>query len=268
MFRGSAVSIKLISNMKAFLYLALLLVLCGILTPQTSANEEKRKPVLLELFTSEGCESCPPADKYLNELLTQQPVDGVEIIALSLHVDYWNRLGWTDPFSSAQFSNRQGYYSQFFKHPDVFTPQFVVDGTRELIGREGNKSIIESAKNPKGVLTVNIERENAGVLSLRLNVDKLPQVTPGDKALVVFAAAEDDLTSKPSSGENNGRKLKHMAVARYLKTVGDVASEPRTILADLTLGKSWKRNDLSVIAFVQEAKSRRILGVAKLRLKN
>src|SRR5262249_37061382 len=99
-----------------------------------------RVPVLVELFTSEGCSSCPPADDLLARMIKEQPVTGVQIIGLSLHVDYWNQLGWRDPFSSYKFSARQNEYAAAWKTDNVFTPQGVVDGSQQFVGSEWGKA--------------------------------------------------------------------------------------------------------------------------------
>ncbi len=116
--------------------------LLGLTAGSTRAEEPAHLgvPVLVELFTSEGCSSCPPADLTLARLERTQPVAGAEIVPLSLHVDYWNRLGWADPFSSASFSARQKDYSRAWGVDRVYTPQVVVDGRAELLGRDETKA--------------------------------------------------------------------------------------------------------------------------------
>ena len=253
--------------MRRLISLCIVLAVLGATVSRSFAQKAGRTPVLVELFTSEGCDTCPPAEKFLQRLLQEQPIEGVEIIAMAEHVDYWNKLGWSDPFSSASFSKRQHHYASFFKHDSVYTPQIIVNGTRELRAKDGVRAIEEAAKDPTGRIKLSVESAAENIVSLSLRITKLPAISIGDRAIVTLAIVEDDLISNVLRGENSGRRLTHMAVVRSLRSIGESAGEETILSADLKLETSWKRDDLSVVAFVQEAESRRVLAAARIELK-
>jgi hypothetical protein len=189
-------------------------------TPALEPADGARSPVIVELFTSEGCSSCPPADAVLAQLQQTQPVAGVEVITLSEHVDYWNYIGWTDPFSSSAFSARQEIYAKAFGQQDnVYTPQMIVDGQTEFNGSAMNiarEAIAKAARSPKADVRIVIpetkaQKDNQKV-GLNVSVKNVPPVNQGDVAEVILAITEDNLSSNVSRGENSGRKLAHTAV--------------------------------------------------------
>ncbi|HSO73240.1 MAG TPA: DUF1223 domain-containing protein, partial [Blastocatellia bacterium] len=225
----------------------------------------RRVPVLVELFTSEGCSSCPPADELLSRLVQTQPVEGAEIIALSEHVDYWNRLGWTDPYSSAAFSSRQSDYGSVFGLDDIYTPQMIVDGRSQFVGSNASKAhdaISKAVREPKADITVTPAKtaRTSEEVALDIRVASLPSGTTGDTADVLLAITESGLRSNVSRGENAGRELTHTAVVRSLSNVGvtDPGSDSRSIKATAKIEKGWTKSRLKAIVFVQERRSRRV----------
>ena len=233
--------------------------------------EVNRKTVVVELFTSEGCSSCPPADRLLSSLAIRQPIEGAEIIPLSEHVDYWNRLGWTDPFSSALFSDRQRSYARWLK-TEPYTPQMVINGASSVVGSDQARALAAisgeiSAPN-LAVSIVPVESGNPAPkdsLSFSITVKDLSRLELRGKADVVLAITEDDLESKVGSGENSGRHLAHSGVVRILKTVSafDLQGDTRVhVQPEITVSSAWKRRDLRAVVFVQHELSGRILGAA------
>lgn len=233
-------------------------------------GDGKRAPVIVELFTSEGCSSCPPADKVLAELERSQPVAGAEIIPLSEHVDYWNYIGWSDPFSSELFSARQQAYAPVFRNDSAYTPQMIVDGQAEFVGSnlaKAQTAIARAAKLPKAEVKIEFARE-AQTIKLKTSVEKLPAVSEKDVAEVLLAITESNLTSQVVRGENAGRKLPHTAVVRELRSLGSVSNSGKTFQTETTisLGKDWKPGNLRTVVFVQERRHKRILGAAAATL--
>ena len=224
-------------------------------------------PVLVELFTSEGCSSCPPADELLMRLEKTQPVPGAKIIVLSEHVDYWNRLGWKDPYSSASFTERQNGYARAFGNDDIYTPQMVVDGGVAFVGSSESKAreaITAAARLPKAAIEIKPgDMRNGSTTPLVIRVAGSGDFKPGTEGEVILALTEDGLRSDVSRGENAGRKLVHTAVVRRLATLGSVKlSSGNVFTAEPGLNKDWKRDRLSVVVFVQDRATRRILGAA------
>jgi hypothetical protein len=225
------------------------------------------KAVLVELFTSEGCSSCPPADQLLTRLVKEQPVNGVQIIAMSEHVDYWNRLGWSDPFSSAQFSGRQNEYARALGRTDVYTPQMIVDGQNEFIGSNGThavQAVSSAAQKAKSSILIAPIMNGTQAFKLHVQIDRAVGINERDSADIYLALTEDNLVSRVSRGENAGRQLSHhVAVVRRLDRIGRLDSlngfSSDTVVP---LSPTWKSADLRVVVFAQSHKTRSVVAVA------
>ncbi len=245
--------------------------------PLVSAQSSKqlmgrRTPVIVELFTSEGCSSCPPADEVLARLERTQPVEGAEIIALGEHVDYWNYIGWSDPFSSPIFSERQGAYAEAFGRDGVYTPQMVVDGSAEFVGSNWNKAvtaIAQAARAPKADVQIMTARKKEGAVSLQVHVGNLPAVTAGETIDLFQVVTESDLSSNVLRGENAGRRLNHRTVVRQLSLIYSAEAKPGASFSaesTVALTKGWNTENLRAVAFAQERKSRRVIGAGTVKL--
>jgi hypothetical protein len=242
-------------------------------------------PVIVELFTSEGCSDCPAADALLEKMIATQPVAGAEIIGLGQHVDYWDRLGWKDRFSSAAFTGRQQAYQTRFATESIYTPQMVVDGRAEFVGSDANaarKAIERTLTAPHGVIRIDVGAELAPPVPARparadqgrplrvaVAISDLPHAARGDRADIILIVTESGLTTDVKRGENHGKVLKHAPVVRYLATIGQVAADGSTAsaAAEVALATDWQRDRLAVVAFVQEQRGRTILASASARLK-
>lgn len=222
-------------------------------TPATHNNA--RGVAVVELFTSQGCSSCPPADAVLSEL-GKESFDGT-VIPLAFHVDYWNQIGWTDPFSSAQWSDRQRAYAATMKSSQVYTPQVVINGREQLVGSYGSRVRAEIAKQLKSdaIGSVTIRDIHRTGNELTVVVDAMPP--SGRTADVHVVLFENGVTTSVKSGENSGRKLTNDFIVRSMKRGKSVT---------LPLDPRWHTEHMGVAAFLQDPKSLAIYGAAKKML--
>ena len=231
--------------------------------------DDRRVPVIVELFTSEGCSSCPPADQLLSRMDTTQPVAGARVIALEEHVDYWNSLGWTDPFSSAQYRLRQNDYGRKFMIDGIYTPQMVVNGQAQFVGTDNDRAYQEIGRAEQSQTTL-VELKTTPSAKDPQVVDLLVQVTNPKTAKiqnsnVYLAVTENELSSSVQRGENAGRTLRHAPVVRSFGKIGNVeakGSNAGAITNTLRLPREWKRENLHAVVFVQERDSYKITGAA------
>lgn len=216
-------------------------------------------PVIVELFTSEGCSSCPPADDLLSRTLREDP----NIAGMSEHVDYWNHLGWRDPNSAAIFSERQSAYAKKFGLSSVYTPQMIINGTFQEVGNKAPsvKRMLElGLKNRPAPLAMTCETKSLEQLVVRLKLDKFYRT--GCSAHI--SVTEDDIISPVARGENGGIELHHDAVVRHFFTYRlDGTSE---VTANLRLQNNWKKKNLKVVGFVQEPGPGKIIASCILRV--
>ena len=210
--------------------------------------------VLIELFTSEGCSSCPPADALLEKIQREQPLPGMELIVLSEHVDYWNDLGWKDPFSDAAFSARQAAY-----RGRSYTPQAVIDGGVDVVGSD-RADVLKAAKAAAAVPHGSIQLVRLSDSRVRISISGL---SGHPDAAVVVAVVEDGLVSRVEKGENAGRTLRHTAVVRAMNEVGQV-EKGADWRAEVQVPTNVFWKNPRVVAFVQELRSRRVLAAAAL----
>jgi hypothetical protein len=244
-----------------------------------SASSKAPVPVVIELFTSEGCSSCPPADDVLTALVREQPVRGVQIIGLGEHVDYWDRLGWRDQFSSALFTARQNDYAQRAFHADsIYTPQLIVNGETQVVGSDAKKvkqAIAKAAERPASVtlaLTFPNGAPNDDKRPAKIPVQVQATVAAGAKldepTDVLVAVTEEGLGSRVLRGENSGRELRHGSVLRTLEPVGTLALKDSSWSAThaVAVGKEWNPRQIRLVAIAQGQNSRRIVGAALVAL--
>jgi hypothetical protein len=234
--------------------------------PTQPTPKPPAQPVVVELFSSEGCSRARRERTASAGGQLEQPVAGAEVLALELHVDYWNSLGWPDPFSSAAFTARQRAYADAFGQRGVYTPQLVVDGAVELVGsndagaraavaaaaREAKTKVLVTRTGDRVSIAVTDPNDNAGA------------------ADVWLAVTEDGLSTAVPRGENRGATLAHGPVVRTLDRVQELAAGTRGPVVkevEVAVRPAWRREALRAVAFVQRRGSLRITGAGAVSLR-
>lgn len=210
---------------------------------ETKTTVDKKGFAVLELFTSEGCSSCPPADVVLEEI--QHDFQNQPVYILAFHVDYWNHLGWKDQFSQAAFTQRQRQYSKSLGIGSLYTPQLVINGTKEFVG-SNKRDIVDE-------INVNLSSTPTDALTLNCNIEgnrltvKYNGLLHNERAELVLALVQKSAQSNVKAGENSGRRLSHIQIVRNLERFPFEPSKPVTmnVPADFNT-KGWE-----LIAFVQ-----------------
>jgi len=260
------VAISVLTTILSFRYIHAASIPAG-----PSRADTPRSPVLVELFTSEGCSSCPPADALLERLDRSQPVSGADLIVLSEHVDYWNDIGWKDPYSSHEYSERQSAYAEQFGLRSIYTPQMVVDGHFEFVGSDERRATqaIESATKAKKVpVSISSSSSDEKTTILHIEAGPLPSSITAESAGIFLAIADNSDESHVSRGENAGRTLRHVGVLRNLIRIGSV-DRSAGFSRDMKLDLNAKNpRNLRVAVFVQEADAGRVWGAGLARLSN
>ena len=244
-----------------------LVAVCG--SSGWSADTGARTPILLELFTSEGCSSCPPVDVWVQKLDAAQPIPGAELIVLSEHVDYWNHDGWKDPYSSAKMTERQQEYQRRFGLSDVYTPQVILDGdvvldpSQAAQVRQDFSQLSGAPMLPVRIESAALDAGDPEMLTGQVAVDGASQKLGGD---VYVAVALDKTVTDVLAGENDGKKLTNVAVVMSLVKIGK-AEKGKDFEQNFRV-KLWNgadRSNLRVVAFVQEPGVGKVVGAAMTR---
>jgi hypothetical protein len=233
-------------------------------TQPAATQDQARVPVLVELFTSEGCSDCPPADRILEELDTRQSIPGVQAIVLSEHVTYWNHLGWSDPFSLDENDQRQKEYGDRFNLDSVYTPQAVIDGSAQLVGNNAAgmaKAIERAASTPKKPLAISDAHWDGNTVIFTVR-------SAGDSASRLLAVlAADGQGPRIVRGENAGRTLHHVAVVRTMKNFGSTAVDGRTLrLSAGNLSHDSASAPVRLIVFLVDGKTGHVTAIGEQKV--
>jgi len=211
------------------------------------ATSSKHPVALIELYTSQGCSSCPPAEKWLGQL-EHAGVRPDQAIPLALHVDYWDYIGWKDQFAQKYFTTRQYQYRKT-KHSDsVYTPQIMFNGEDVRRVKLGNSLV--QLKNENAAVEFDLNAETVSDKNLKVEIDfkRIDEIAKTSRVVVVVA--ENNLIGDIKSGENAGRTLEHNHVVRVWKNVGRIRDN---IKLDFAINPKWNKDNLDVVVIVETA---------------
>jgi hypothetical protein len=222
------------------------------------ADSPAHRVALLELYTSEGCSSCPPADEWLRGL-ARDGFDTDRVVPLALHVDYWNYLGWRDPFSSPRFTRRQRILAAQNRSPTVYTPGLFLNG-REWRGWHRNElpARLAALAEERPAASIHLDASASGdTLHLRGEVHGLRDAHK--RAVLFLVVLENNLVTEVGAGENAGRRLRHDHVVRYLSAGLPMGREAPNFDHAVALPASWKHADLAIAAFLEDGANAEVL---------
>ena len=236
------------------LILSFLLLTCTVADKkEAKVKNEMEGFAVIELFTSEGCSSCPPADKLLETI--DKEYAGKNVLVLSYHVDYWNKLGWKDEFSNAENTARQNYYANHFRLNSIYTPQAVVNGTIEFVGSDRNKmtNTIEQSKKINKTITLSASVDNNKVM-----VDYKVNDQSGGESMLI-ALVQKQATTEVKRGENGGRKLHHINIVREFQLVKNKSN--------IEFELPGEKNNFFIVALLQNEGTGSIDGYSQTAIK-
>ncbi len=230
------------------------------ITLNDTSFSRKKGFVIIELFTSEGCSSCPPADKLINDIAAKAKMDSTNIFVLSEHVDYWNKIGWVDPFSSPFYSQRQTWYAKRFGEGNVYTPQVVVNGIFSFVGSDHQKltkAIEEGLRATEFSYPIGISGNKSDIGNYNYDLGRTSK-----KYLLNCVLVQKQANSNVTSGENNGRLLFHTNVVKEW-----VIKENPPVTGNIQFKKTegLTRDEFSIIAFIQDKDTREIVSAGILK---
>lgn len=248
-----------LQNTVVYTFGIIVVLLISSFTLKQVIQAKEAKPIdsgfaVLELFTSQGCSSCPPADKILGKYAME---NNPNVIPLAFHVDYWNRLGWKDPFSKSQFSERQQDYATVMKSQGNYTPQIIINGHDELIGSNESaiKDIVKEELAIKKQHTIAIKKAtlNNNQVNLEFNLD-----SDLSNSVINLALVKKEEFTNIKRGENTGLSQTSYNIVFDFKTVSSTSNT-----GSFEFKKEWLSSDYFVVAYLQNNKTGKVLAASK-----